>query len=223
MLNRRVSRWRILLMVLTALLISVFLMADELDYEGIERRLVDNPDDVEALILLARIYQDKAVDGDVESLDKAEALLIRALDNSPDNAEALAWLGSIKLLRARDSWFPPSKLWYLNAGFRDLDRAVSLEPDNPLLRVIRAVSYISIPSTFMKRGTAIGDLEYVIILSDRLPGTVPDDLLAHAHYLLGDYYHDSNKMDKALFHLRKAAESAPDSKYGMKAAELMSQ
>ena len=223
MLNSQKSAWRILLMVLIALIVPVSLMADEPEYEELQRRLADDPNDVETLILLARIYQERAVDGDTESLNKAEALLKRALDNIPNDPEALAWLGSIKLLRARDSWFPPSKLWYMNAGSRDLDKAISLDPDNPLLRVIRAVSYISIPAIFMKRGTAIGDLEHVIVLRDRLPWLVSDELLAHAHYLLGDYYQDSGDMGKALFHLRKAVETAPGSKYGMKAAELMIQ
>ncbi len=191
------------------------------DLEHLEERLLDNPNDIETLMLLARRYQGKAVESDSSSLEKAEELFKRVLELSPDHTEATAWLGSLKLLRARDSWFPPSKLWYLNTGSRDIDRAVSMDPDNPMIRLIRATSYISIPAIFMKRGTAIGDLEYIILLRDRSPGTVDDDILAHAHFLLGKHYYDSDSPAKADFHFKKAIEAAPDSTYGLAALDML--
>lgn len=211
-----------LLIVISLMFIVTALIADNVsDLEELRKRLLDNPNDIETLMLLARRYQGEAVEGDSSSLEKAEELFKRVLEISPDHPEALAWLGSVKLLRARDSWFPPSKLWYLNTGSRDLDSAISMDPDNPIIRLVRAMSYISIPAIFMKRGTAIGDLEYIILLRDRRPGTVENDVLAHAHFLLGKHYYDSDGPAKADFHFKKAIETAPDSTYGLAALDML--
>ncbi len=212
---------RLLIIVLSLFLVTVVIGANNLDLENLKEQLLENSDDIELLISLARVYQGEAVDGESASIDKAEALLNQVLEISPEHPEATAWLGSLKLLRARDSWFPPSKLWYLNTGSRDLDKAVSLAPDNPMIRLIRASSYISIPAIFMKRGTAINDLEYVILLRDRRPGIVGDDLLAHVHFLLGKHYYDSDGPAKADFHFKKAIETAPDSTYGLAALDML--
>ena len=82
----------------------------------------------------------------------------RALERAPTPALVRAWRGSAHALTARD--FPVRGLWqivpgpgfirlyHVKAAFSDLGAAVDDAPNDPIIRLIRASTYIGMPSVF---------------------------------------------------------------------------
>ena len=101
----------------------------------------------------------------------------RALEAAPGSALARAWRGSAHALLARD--YPVRGLWqivpgpgfvrlyHVKAAFSDLDAAVESAPDDPLVRLIRASTYLAMPPVFGGRDEGLADF-------DRLRGWTRD-------------------------------------------------
>ena len=82
----------------------------------------------------------------------------KALENNPGFALARAWRGSAHALMARD--YPLQGLWqiapgpgfvrlyHVKAAFSNLDAAVEAAPGDPVIRLVRASTYLSMPSIF---------------------------------------------------------------------------
>ena len=93
----------------------------------------------------------------------------RALEASPGFALARAWRGSAHALLARD--YPVRGLWqivpgpgfvrlyHVQAAFSDLDAAVEATPDDPLVRLIRASTYLAMPPVFGGRDEGLTDFD----------------------------------------------------------------
>ena len=101
----------------------------------------------------------------------------RALAANPGFALARAWRGSAHALAARD--YPVKGVWqivpgpgfirlyHVKAAFSDLDAAVDAAPDDPLVRLIRASTYLAMPPVFGGRDEGLADF-------DRLRGWTHD-------------------------------------------------
>ena len=82
----------------------------------------------------------------------------KVLESNPGFASARAWRGSAHALMARD--YPLQGLWqiipgpgfvrlyHVKAAFSDLDSAVDAAPDDPVIRLVRASTYLAMPSVF---------------------------------------------------------------------------
>ena len=107
----------------------------------------------------------------------------RALRTHPDFAPARAWRGSAHALMARD--FPVKGLWqiipgpgfvrlfHVKAAFADLDSAVDAAPDDPVIRLIRAATYLSMPSVFGSIDEGLADFDRLRVWT-RDPDSHPD-------------------------------------------------
>lgn len=100
---------------------------------------------------------DAGRNGDTQATADAIKVLEDIVKSEPENAEALAYLGSSYAIIARDSKKAVDKIRYTNRGLRFLDQAVDLEPENFAVRVIRANVASSLPRMFGRRGGAIED------------------------------------------------------------------
>lgn len=81
-----------------------------------------------------------------------------ALESAPGFALARAWRGSAHALMARD--YPVRGIWqivpgpgfvrlyHVRAAFSDLDSSADAAPGDPLIRLIRASTYVAMPSVF---------------------------------------------------------------------------
>jgi len=117
---------------------------------------------VDSLLVIGREYHDKAVEGETEAIKKAEDCFKKALKLEPENPLVNVWLGSLLTVKARDAGFPLVKLRYLNQGINHMDKAVSLEPSNREVRMVRALNNLELPMIFDRLDTVIVDLEYLI-------------------------------------------------------------
>ena len=110
------------------------------------------------------------------------------LASDPGFTLARAWRGSARALMARDH--PFKGLWqivpgpgfvrlhHVRAAFTDLDAAVAAAPHDPLVRLVRASTYLAMPAVFGRGDDGIADFEKLHAWI-RNPGGNPD----HAHVL----------------------------------------
>lgn len=94
----------------------------------------------------------------------AEEAFTGVLAAEPSNARALAYRGEARIMRGVmliDTALPTA-LEYFQTGMSDMDRAVSIAPDDVIVRVIRGISYVEFPPYYNKRAVAREDLDVVL-------------------------------------------------------------
>ncbi|SEP00562.1 hypothetical protein SAMN02990966_03650 [Rhodospirillales bacterium URHD0017] len=85
------------------------------------------------------------MDGDTVAFDRAMTLIADTLAKDPDHAEALVWRGDGRLFLAGQAFQRrdfSEGLSLTAQGLSDMDRAVSLAPDNIAVRVPRAAGLL---------------------------------------------------------------------------------
>ena len=107
--------------------------------------------------------------GDPAWSNQAIGAFEKALEANPDLVLARAWRGAAHALVARD--FPVKGLWQLipgpgfvrlyhvKAAISDLDSAVDAAPGDPVVRLIRASTYLAMPSVFGVGDDGLADFD----------------------------------------------------------------
>ena len=114
------------------------------------------PDEAE----IARLYKD-AVGGDKAAVESCINALEAAVKTEPRNQLARVYLGSAYTLRSRDMSFGPAKLATLRQGLATMDDAVAAAPDNPRVRLVRALTTDSLPFFFGRKKSSRDDFDWL--------------------------------------------------------------
>jgi len=187
-----------------------------------EKRLKTSPDDRELLLKLGRFYHDQAgLEDRADAVEKAEKHLSRLLSLAPDNADALAYMGSVLTIKARASAPSMESLEYLNQGFSMLDRAVLLSPENLEIRLVRGVNSVHVPAEFGRGDLALEDfraIEKLLAGASRPPD--PRFLLTYNFYY-GTLLAGRGEMAAAEPWLKKVIELGPDSPLAAQARKTL--
>lgn len=120
-------------------------------------------------------------DAVIECIEKLEAVLKR----EPANQVARVYLGSAYTLRSRDLGFGPKKLSTLKRGLAVMDDAVSEAPDDPKVRLTRALTAAALPSVFGQRATARKDLDWLTHQAETEPSKLDRGDLQIIYYHAG--------------------------------------
>lgn len=179
-------------------------------------KLAANPQDAAALKTLGVAYHNLAslkVDGTAAD---AVATLTKAVDLLPDDAEALAYLGSAYTMSARDSWNVVDKVKNVNKGIALLDKALRKDGDNIRLRILRANNALALPGMFERKPVAKEDFAFV---ASRFEASGRSDpvLLSEIYFKLAGLYGEEGDAAKRSAYLTKARETAPASPWAQKA------
>jgi tetratricopeptide (TPR) repeat protein len=185
------------------------------DIRDLEARLKANPNDEATLMELGRIYHDRAAEGDDGMVEKAFVCFDRVLSIDSSNAVALAYRGSLWTFRARDAWWPPSKLNYLKQSGSDLDKAVEMEPYNMMVRLMRGINSLSLPGKMGRLAVALED--FIVLLKHPDFPEQTRQLKATIYYYGGVAYKRADEYDTARQLLRKAISILPDSDFAKRA------
>jgi tetratricopeptide (TPR) repeat protein len=185
------------------------------DIRDLEARLKANPNDEATLMELGRIYHDRAAEGDDGMVEKAFECFDRVLSIDSSNAVALAYRGSLWTFRARDAWWPPSKLNYLKQSGSDLDKAVEMEPYNMMVRLMRGINSLSLPGKMGRLAVALED--FIVLLKHPDFPEQTRQLKATIYYYGGVAYKRADEYDTARQLLRKAISILPDSDFAKRA------
>ncbi|MFN2507516.1 MAG: hypothetical protein ABR589_01950 [Chthoniobacterales bacterium] len=107
--------------------------------------------------------------GDKQAVEQCIARLEQVLQSQPKNQLARVYLGSAYTLRSRDLGFGPKKLQALKHGLAVMDQAVTAAPDEPKVRLARALTTSALPGIFGRRRQSRQDFEFLAQLADRAP------------------------------------------------------
>ncbi|HBR09939.1 hypothetical protein LR021_03730 [Candidatus Bipolaricaulota bacterium] len=200
---------------------ATMVMGSTTEIELLESRLVDDPTNISLLMQLGELYHSLAVDGERDAVQKADEMFAEILRIDPGNAEALAWRGSIYTLKARDAWFPITKLVYVYRGIGIMRRAVELAPDDIAVRMVRANTSMALPGFFGQLNTAIRDLEHLLALHEEDPEGFSNAVLADIYLALGKAREKAGDDKGARECWQKVISLVPGSDEAKEAMELL--
>ncbi|WP_068089079.1 hypothetical protein [Polycladidibacter stylochi] len=149
----------------------------------------------------AKSLHDQAREGNEEAIKQSIDAFTNLVKSEPENALALAYLGSSYAISAREASVVTNKIRYTNRGLRYLDQAVTLAPQNFVIRLIRANVTSNLPSMFGRSDTALEDM----LLLDELYSSAPTPKLAGP--MLGIYAKLEDVAPKKSDWANKAAQA----------------
>ena len=120
---------------------------------------------VEAKLSKPDTYQkwhDACLSGDTDEIDKQIARFEAQLAADKGDQLARVYLGSACALRAKESFWGPTKLRYLKRGKSLMETAVAGAPTDPRVRMVRAIGYYKVPKKFKTRPTSVADFKFLI-------------------------------------------------------------
>jgi tetratricopeptide (TPR) repeat protein len=202
--------------VLLGLALAVSVLGQDKVTE-LERRVQSNPKDESALMELGRLYHDQGTSGDDNAVEKSFECFDKALAIDSMNAVALAYRGSLWTMRARDSWWPPSKLNHLRRGGAELDRAVEIAPDNIMVRLLRGINGLGLPAFAGRLPTSLED--FIILLRHPALPEQTRELKVAIYYYAGVAHKRADEYDRARELFKRAISIMPDSEFARRSQE----
>jgi tetratricopeptide (TPR) repeat protein len=185
--------------------------------QDLENALTKNPNDVHTLVQLGRVYHDQGADGNKEAVEKGMTYLDKALELEPTNGVALVYRGSLWTMRARDAWWPFTKMSRVDKGIDEMDKAVELMPTNVTVRIVRGINNVQLPSMFKRLSIALKDFDY--LLNCREFSYFDMNLQSKIFLWAGIAYKHDNQTNKAKELLQKTVSLTPESWMAAKAKE----
>jgi hypothetical protein len=166
------------------------------------------------LIKQIQARHEKAVYGDTKETKALTADLEKWTKEQPTNYLLEAYLGSVYTLDSRDAWIGPGKLDYLRNGGKCLDAAAAAAPDNPAVRLIRAIDYYQLPFFFGKGKAANDDFHYLVKQLNgemKMPYALEPETRQGMYYYAGLSFKHSSEVPQAKDAWQRALKLAPNS------------
>lgn len=111
----------------------------------------------------------RGLQGDKAAVEQCIARLETVLAREPQNQLARVYLGSSYTLRSRDLGFGPKKLSTLNRGLALMDEAVAAAPEEPKVRLARALTTSALPAIFGRKGESKRDFQLLAEMANKQP------------------------------------------------------
>jgi tetratricopeptide (TPR) repeat protein len=145
--------------------------------------------------------------------DQAAKVMEEAVEKYPDNSTAHSYFGLyLGMQAARTTDFMEAGR-LIGEAFEMLDKAVSLDPQNPIARYHRGLLGVNIPKFLGKMETGIQDLGWLI----ENPDNVSRDILLGAYEQLAQAYEKEEERERARLTWEKVIELAPGTDLAKKA------
>ena len=170
------------------------------------------------------------MDGDTAAFDRAMKLIADTLTTDPNHAEALVWRGDGRLFLAGQA-FQRGAITEGQAlaaqATADMDRAVSLAPDDIAVRIPRAAGLLPFargmrpfnrPEADRLTKTAIGDFEFVVAASTPNWSKLSEHGRGELLGALADGWLQLGDVDKARPYLDRMTAELAGTAYGKNAA-----
>jgi hypothetical protein len=121
------------------------------------------------------LYQ-RAVSGNGKCARQAVDLFKHLSDQVPGNSLIMAYYGASNVLMGRYEKIPMRKGTWINNGLDIIDKAVSKDPYNTKIRILRAYACFHLPAFFNRISTTINDFEYLLAQNEREPGCISEHI-----------------------------------------------
>lgn len=191
------------------------------DPYALEGRVMREPNNVQVLLTAGRIFTRRFDEQKNQTdLGKAEQYLERATKLDPKNNEAMARYAVAKALRAREK----NDKGLAKQVLKELDTAVTNEPENPLLRALRGYVEVEVPGDFNRMDQGLADLTFVDEALKKDPGIKEKYNLdlAKVYFKLGKAYRARGKLPEARRAWEASVAADPSSKEAQSAKKQLS-
>jgi tetratricopeptide (TPR) repeat protein len=164
--------------------------------------------------------QDSQKSGD---LSQAVKIMSEAIQKYPDNAAAYSYLGLYTGMQAGQTkdFMEAGRL--VTKSFEMLDKAVSLDANDPIPRFHRGLMGVNIPEFLGKLDLGINDLEILIKMSKDSPKKVSKNILISGYQFLAQGYQKKRETQKAILTLKKLIKLAPETELAKKAEKTITE
>jgi len=145
--------------------------------------------------------------------DQAAKVMEEAIGKYPDNSTAHSYFGLYLGMQAgrTTDFMEAGRL--IGEAFEMLDKAVSLDPEDPIARYHRGVLGVNVPKFLGKMETGIQDLEWLI----ENPDNLSENILIGAYEQLAQAHEKEEERVKAKLTWEKVVELAPGTDLAKKA------
>jgi len=135
-----------------------FSLNDQKTREAVLEEISFEPEESGNYLALGIFYFDR------NYVDEAIANLEKAHQINPKNAEILVYLGSAQCKKGRElsGWycFGLNKIWKVEEGVANMNRAVEMDPENPIPRLVRSATLTILKGQFSRFETALDDIRW---------------------------------------------------------------
>ena len=190
------------------------------DPYALEGRAMREPGNIKVMLDAGRVFTRRYDESkQPDDLNKASTYLERATKLDPKNAEAMARYAIARGLQARDK----NDKALAKQVLRELDQAVTLEPENPMIKSLRGYVEIEVPGDFNRGDQGLADLQAVDdqLKKDPTLKTKYDIDLAKFYFKLGKAYRAHGKLPEAKRAWEQAIAADPNSRDGQGAKKQL--
>lgn len=143
------------------------------DVDCLKLQIAQDPADVESRLALGQVWLGRALFGDAHAFDAALEQFEAIVQLDPRHALARASRGLIWVHRAADTATPTEQLDLARRGFEEIDAGVALAPDDPEVRLVRAVNAYQMPLSLGRHAIAEQDFAWLLTRVDANPPLSP--------------------------------------------------
>ena len=161
--------------------------------------------------------------GDAKAVEECIAKLEAVLKTQPTNQLARVYLGSALTLRSRDLGFGPKKLQTLKQGVAVMDEAVAAAPNEPKVRLARALTTSALPSILGHAASARGDFLLLAEAAERNASAFEEGELQLVFYHGGEAAKKKGDTQKAIRFWKEALQHRSDPKITEKIEAALAQ
>ena len=177
----------------------------------LEGQLKSDPTNTALLFKAGDLCHDEGARDNANAVVLAEKYLGRLLALDEKHAKGMALLGSVLTMRARDAFWPNTRLDYLKRGLNTMDAAVKLAPDDAEVRLIRAVNNFQMPNFLNRDEIARNDFEWIWEKVQAQPEKYTNDLKQDAALHYGLVLQKNKRLEEAKQVWKKGLEIEPSS------------
>jgi tetratricopeptide (TPR) repeat protein len=177
----------------------------------LEGQLKSDPTNTALLFKAGDLCHDEGARDNANAVVLAEKYLSRLLALDEKHARGMALLGSVLTMRARDAFWPNTRLDYLKRGLNTMDAAVKLAPDDAEVRLIRAVNNFQMPNFLNRDEIARNDFEWIWEKVQVQPEKYTNDLKQNAALHYGLVLQKNKRLEEAKQVWKKGLEIEPSS------------
>jgi tetratricopeptide (TPR) repeat protein len=145
-------------------------------------------------------------------LEKAVKTMEEAIQKFPNESTAFSYLGVFKGKQAGSTKNFMEAGQLIGIAYEMLDKAVSLDRENPVARFHRGLIGVNVPPFLNKLNQAIEDLEYLIKIHNNKPNEFTTNAITNAYGYLAQGYQKNQEKNKAITSWQKVMELAPGTK-----------
>jgi tetratricopeptide (TPR) repeat protein len=178
---------------------------------ALEEQLKGDPKNTALLFKVGDLCHDEGARDNAKAVLLAEKYFRRLLALDEKNAKGMALLGSVLTMRARDAFWPKTRLDYVKHGLKTMDAAVQLAPDDADVRLVRALNNIEMPNFLKRDEIARNDFEWIWEKVQARPEKYTSDLKQNAALHYGLILQKNKRLEEAKQVWKKGVEIEPAS------------